>query len=185
MLNFKWMLKYHQLAIKCHMNPRDLTKNKMPRKYYTPFFTPEGHRVCTTRYGPYVTQWTWQTPARKPEHLLPPTRRQLPKQRCSKDRQLPARLTVPVRPLAQHSWGEAFISATEWQQPGFIRLLPTGNNPDFLDLADARTLFKNEVFSSKGNEASTIIISVDVFQDRWIFPVSPIKVNRRTLPLLL
>lgn len=35
-------------AIKCHMNPRDLTLKKIPRKHSTPFFTSEGCRVRIT-----------------------------------------------------------------------------------------------------------------------------------------
>ena len=47
-----------------------------------------------------------------------------------------------------------------------------------------KDIFKNEVFSSKGNRAWTIILPLDIFQGSWIFPVSPTRVNGRTLPLL-
>ena len=78
-----------------------------------------------------------------------PTPRPLPKQQHSKDSKLPVGLTVPAKPLAEHWRAEVFSSATERQQPGFIRLLPTGNNPDCLDLARARTSLKMKCFLAR------------------------------------
>ena len=44
---------------------------------------------------------------------------------------------------------QVFSSATERQQPGFIRLLPNANNPDCLHLAHARTYFKRKCFLAR------------------------------------
>lgn len=67
----------------------------------------------------------------------------------SKDTKLPVQLTVPVKPLAKHCGEEVFSSATEQQHPWFIRLLPTGNNPDCLGLGDAKPYLKTKCFLAR------------------------------------
>lgn len=142
-LTLKFMLKSHQLAIKGHMNPRDLTPPKNPQKITTPHFS-------LLRDAGFTLHIMVPTSPSEFARLQPGSKMFVPrypvaaaKAAAQPGQQLPARLRDPRNPRSKRP------TDTEWQQSGFVRLLAATNNPDCLDVPDAKPYLKTKCFLEK------------------------------------
>lgn len=106
-LTFKCMPKSHQLAIKCHTTPKDLTKN--PK---SPEITTLSFSLLDTGFVLHIMVYTPPRLQQASQNICVSTSRQLPKQWHHKDTKLPVRLTVPVKNHWQSTQGEKCSALT-------------------------------------------------------------------------
>lgn len=154
------------------MNPRHLTKRKeFPRKSYTHF--------SLLKDSGFALHVVVHTSPSEVARLQPASQNicyLVPQGGCqSKDTKLPVQLTVPVKPLAKH-YGEdsAPMNSIEQQHPWFIRLLPTGNNPDCLGLGDAKSYLKMKCFLARKQDLNNDNLT-GYFPRHLYIPCKPCK----------